>query len=564
MLSKLDTILIGSIPNDLEEVISYNVDRAIKGEIEQFLFGLDAYLTGCPDAKEYYKQKGIDALRLVVDANPKKVDFNMFNSLPDSYFVFNGALEEGVLIGFDMEKEGCPRALYTRNFKIINEMVSLGCISNADKVAKAEASVKGVKTINGMKNVEEALIGVARLDFEGIVGGVPKYKVVVPQQPLRVGLNTPMLMTPLKAIAILSTKLDKVLANNVVRFTENTVKGIKQGVTTSNEGIVRVVYKQDEDVTEYNHINKRIELINPGYNYNLLRYFSYDVESSLYSKGYCTFRPEMLDRLEVVDVEKIDKSKHRLNYRLMRDVYKDKVKNLDLDDMYSITFYDLSSFSTLDDKCDALLTYGDELGNSELYTLMKQNADIFGDLQEELALADARQPKIVKALKIVKNPSSAEEFKDMVANGLAKVTTITKKGKVMEAYVTNNPKLLKTMIGKDYIRTLESPRYRYTEFKKIVENTNFESRDQIESLALKYGIDVGIVVNNVNSVYDGDVSRLVDGIDKHLDELSAKRKNRTLSPSMVTVRDVYARESKDLYTTIDVNQIKQIEYAPMG
>ena len=556
-LDNISKLLIGNIPNDLSEVISFNIDRAIKGESSQFIYGLDAYLKACVASKDHYLKRGKDAILKIVEENPKsKIDINMFNELPDTYFIFNGALEEGVLIGFDMEKEGCPRALYTRNFKVIRELANMGCISNADKIAKAEQSVKGAKTLNGLKNIEEALIGVARLDFEGIVNGKKMYKVVVPQQALRVGLNNPILMTPLKAMYILASKLDYLFSSNIVRFTETTGVGVKQGVVSANAGIVRRVYGS-------NDVSKKLSLIESGYNYNLLRYFTYDLESSVHSKGYATFRPEMLDRLELLNEKDIDKSKHNIDYRLLRSIFDEKVKNLSLDDMYGIRFYDLSAFATVDDKCDALLSYANELDGSELYTIMKQNYNIFGDLSYELAVAEAKVPKVVKDLKIVSNPT-VEQFKDMVEKGLVKVTTLTKKGKVMEVTATNNRKILMQMLGRDYIREFESPRYKYKEFKKVVENTQFKDRGQIEELALKYGIDLGVVVNNVDTNFNGDVTNLVKGIDSHLEALTTKTKNRSLSPTMVAVRNVYAKESKDLYVTIDVSQIKQIEYAPIG
>ena len=556
-LDNISKLLIGNIPNDLSEVISFNIDRAIKGESSQFIYGLDAYLKACVASKDHYLKRGKDAILKIVEENPKsKIDINMFNELPDTYFIFNGALEEGVLIGFDMEKEGCPRALYTRNFKVIRELANMGCISNADKIAKAEQSVKGAKTLNGLKNIEEALIGVARLDFEGIVNGKKMYKVVVPQQALRVGLNNPILMTPLKAMYILASKLDYLFSSNIVRFTETTGVGVKQGVVSANAGIVRRVYGS-------NDVSKKLSLIESGYNYNLLRYFTYDLESSVHSKGYATFRPEMLDRLELLNEKDIDKSKHNIDYRLLRSIFDEKVKNLSLDDMYGIRFYDLSAFATVDDKCDALLSYANELDGSELYTIMKQNYNIFGDLSYELAVAEAKVPKVVKDLKIVSNPT-VEQFKDMVEKGLVKVTTLTKKGKVMEVTATNNRKILMQMLGRDYIREFESPRYKYKEFKKVVENTQFKNRGQIEELALKYGIDLGVVVNNVDTNFNGDVTNLVKGIDSHLEALTTKTKNRSLSPTMVAVRNVYAKESKDLYVTIDVSQIKQIEYAPIG
>lgn len=556
-LDNISKLLIGNIPNDLSEVISFNIDRAIKGESSQFIYGLDAYLKACVASKDHYLKRGKDAILKIVEENPKsKIDINMFNELSDTYFIFNGALEEGVLIGFDMEKEGCPRALYTRNFKVIRELANMGCISNADKIAKAEQSVKGAKTLNGLKNIEEALIGVARLDFEGIVNGKKMYKVVVPQQALRVGLNNPILMTPLKAMYILASKLDYLFSSNIVRFTETTGVGVKQGVVSANGGIVRRVYGS-------NDVSKKLSLIESGYNYNLLRYFTYDLESSVHSKGYATFRPEMLDRLELLNEKDIDKSKHNIDYRLLRSIFDEKVKNLSLDDMYGIRFYDLSAFATVDDKCDALLSYANELDGSELYTIMKQNYNIFGDLSYELAVAEAKVPKVVKDLKIVSNPT-VEQFKDMVEKGLVKVTTLTKKGKVMEVTATNNRKILMQMLGRDYIREFESPRYKYKEFKKVVENTRFKDRGQIEELALKYGIDLGVVVNNVDTNFNGDVTNLVKGIDSHLEALTTKTKNRSLSPTMVAVRNVYAKESKDLYVTIDVSQIKQIEYAPIG
>lgn len=556
-LDNISKLLIGNIPNDLSEVISFNIDRAIKGESSQFIYGLDAYLKACVASKDHYLKRGKDAILKIVEENPKsKIDINMFNELSDTYFIFNGALEEGVLIGFDMEKEGCPRALYTRNFKVIRELANMGCVSNADKIAKAEQSVKGAKTLNGLKNIEEALIGVARLDFEGIVNGKKMYKVVVPQQALRVGLNNPILMTPLKAMYILASKLDYLFSSNIVRFTETTGVGVKQGVVSANDGIVRRVYGS-------NDVSKKLSLIESGYNYNLLRYFTYDLESSVHSKGYATFRPEMLDRLELLNEKDIDKSKHNIDYRLLRSIFDEKVKNLSLDDMYGIRFYDLSAFATVDDKCDALLSYANELDGSELYTIMKQNYNIFGDLSYELAVAEAKVPKVVKDLKIVSNPT-VEQFKDMVEKGLVKVTTLTKKGKVMEVTATNNRKILMQMLGRDYIREFESPRYKYKEFKKVVENTQFKDRGQIEELALKYGIDLGVVVNNVDTNFNGDVTNLVKGIDSHLEALTTKTKNRSLSPTMVAVRNVYAKESKDLYVTIDVSQIKQIEYAPIG
>lgn len=555
-LDNVNKLLIGNIPSELSELISYNIDRAIQGVSSQFIYGLDAYLKEAKTTRDYYIKRGKEVILDIVESNPKaKIDINMLNDIPDSYYIFNGALEDGVLIGFDMEKEGCPRALYTRNFKVIRELSNMGCIVNADKIDKAELSVRGTKTLNALKNIEDVAIGVARLDFEGIVDGKKMYKVVVPQQALRVGLNNPVLMTPLKAMYILGSKLDYILSNRIVRYTETTREGVKQSVVSNNKEIVKKVYVNTD-------VDKRFNLIEPGYNYNLLRYFAYNLESSVYSKGYSTFRPEMLDRLELVRENEIDKSRHNIDYRLLSKVYEDKIKGLTLSDTYGIKFFDLSPFSLLDDKVDALLTYGLELRGSELYTIMKQNPAIFGDIASELKIAETKVPQIVKDLKVVELPN-VEQFKDMVSKGLVRVSTVTKKGKVLEVCVSNNKGVLTEMLGKDYIRDYESVRYKYKEFKKILETKVFKNSSELEQLALEYGVDVGIVVNNIGSNFSGDVSAIIKTIDSKVEELSAKKKIKVTNPMMATVRNVYARGSKDLYITLDVSQIKQIEYSPV-
>lgn len=192
---------------------------------------------------------------------------------------------------------------------------------------------------------------------------------------------------------------------------------------------------------------------------------------------------------------------------------------------------------------------------------MKQNSSLFGNLVEELSDAEARVPTIVKNLKIVNIPKTTDQFTDMLNNGLVRVTTLTKKGRVMEVNASNNKKILVSMLGRDYVREFESTRYKYEEFKKVISRTQFTSRGQLETLALKYGIDMGIVVDSVAIDFTGDVSALIQGVDSILDNL--KSKNKTLSPTQVTVRKVYAKDKNDLYTIIDVSQIKQIEYASL-
>ncbi len=558
-------VLISKLPGDLEVVIAHNIDRAIKGEISQFLYGLDMYLKVDEVAKNYYIQKGKQSIAQVIRDKKVKISDDFFNDLPEMYFAFNGALSEGILIGFDMDKEGCPRALYTRDFSLIHKLASVGCITNAENIDKAEGMVYGTKTINGLKNGKEALIGVARLDLEEVdaTTKLPKFKVVVPQSPLKVGLNAPILMTPLKGMVILSSKLDVLLEKNIVRFTESTPKGIKQSVVTNNDMLVRDFYRGNDPYL----VDNKVKGVKKGYDYALLRYFTHNLESSLYTKGYATFRPEMLDRVECINPNEVDTSQHRLNYINLRGVYKDKVKALSLDELFGITFYDLSTFATLEDKCKGLLEYGESLGNTELYWLMKQNEDIFGNLEEELRIKDESTPQIVKNLKPTSLAGNidmrVEDIKDYLSKGLVKITTLTKKGKVMEVYASNNKKVLMQLLGKDFVREYETVKYKYLEIKRIIENTTFENRRSIEDLVLKYGLNIEVVVQNADDNLTNGVDGIIRGIDTELAKLSEKSSRRRVSPTMVTVRNVYANKSSDLYSMVDVSQITNIEFAPL-
>lgn len=546
---------------ELFQEVQRRIGVALSGQSDQFFFNIDDYLSKTPTIYQEMVIRGKNRLQDIAQKGKWLKTDTMFDYTPEDYLAIFDSLERYVGIGVDMEKEGFPTALYTRNLALLNTLNDNGQLEG--DVDKVISNLEGNKTYRALQEGNYVL---ARLDPIAIVDGVPKFKVVVPRSNLFIGGGKRYVFIPTPFFHLFDTILRQTFATTPFRFTKNTLVGQLSFVSAVSPSVVRDVYTGENTSL----VESKLRKVNTGYDPTKHRYYVYDLEASLTSLGVATFRPEMLDVLKAVHPQEIDKSRYGINFKLLRGIFKTKIKSLNKTQLESLNFIDLSSYANMGDQVEAVYVKLDRTSDKDLYLLMKNNESIFGDIDKSLKTRERLTPKFMKELKAVDLPLNQFErvtfIEDLLRRGVVSFTANTKNGGVFEGVGSNNAEVLKRMLGDEYVRDFESIRSKLYHVRHILYQGGAKSITDMEKLAVEYNIldyiDQDLYFSDI--ILEGDIHDAVSTIDEAIEFLKEKASYKKKPAGTLLYRSVYATVPKDFFGVMDVNKLISIEFAQVA
>lgn len=547
-----------AVEADLKQIF-FNVSlHAIRGNSSQFMYSLEAYLKHADMSRINLYNKGVNNIMRLASENEWKLKQEAIASLDGMYVALFQALEEMVMVGVDMSKEGFPSALYTRSREALNGLYSLGLLEDNGERKYLDA-LDGNKTANA---IAKGLFLAIRLDVVGVYKGLPKFKPVIPRSAIDM---SSFALIPVEFMYLFEDMLREGFRGKAFSFTKSSVIGAVEHKATFSEDIVRRVYNS----TAPELVEAKIKKGRLGYDLMKLRMYCYDLESSIHTLGLASFRPEMLDKIEEYNGP-IDMSQHNINYEYLKGVFRTKIKACNTSQLESLKFTDLSGFANLNDKVEGIIAFSETMKYKNLYWLMKNRPDIFGNVEDALATREKVSPKFLKHMQFVDLPEDSmervEKVKEMLNTGLVKFTAYKKDNTLYERFCTMNPTVLSKLIGKDYVKRFESPRNKMKYVIELIKRGMVTNRSELEKVAIEYNIvgyiDTGIYFANSDND-KVDVQRAVYALEQGLERLTENTPTRNLSPTMVRFKNVFLSEGDSLYGLVNVDNIVTISYVPV-
>lgn len=534
---------------NLGKLLDSTFRRGLMGESDQFIYNIDVYLKNDPTAMSEYYNAGLRALMNVTGKGGKPAVKDVKELKDEMFVAIFGMLTYHTFVGIDMTKEGYPAALYTRNISMIEQMYKSGYITPDTDLKKLYEGLYGNKTALG---IEDSSFYVIRLDVSTFVKDKVLFKPTVPRSRVKIGVGKDFVFIPIDFMHIAADLLNTA-GKQMFKFTKTSVTGRKTHIATCNPDIVRKAYADAPN----NLVESKIKKVQCGYDDVKLRYVAYDLEASVYGLGIASFRPEMLDELKKANAKQLDTSLHNVNYDHLRGIFKTKVKRMRLADFDQFKFIDLSTYPTVSQKADAVMAMAEEIDTRDLYEIMKAYPNIFGDVSDALKTRERNSPKILKHLQTVDN-FDIQSVKDMLNNGVVRITAKNKSNQVYERYASNNTQVLARFLGKNYVKEFESSSIRLKALKaEILDKTSDGtklSRDELEALLVEY--DVLSLVDSSAFVSKNPINVLDESIDAVYD----KRSN-TINDQMILYHKITATDRSNLYGQVNINNIIAIEYA---
>lgn len=534
--------------------------RAQRGETDQFFYNIDHYLNLFPQSKMALAESGYSkVLSLANDYAWKGAKPEL--STPDEYDYMSifDVVSTFVVVGVDMEGEGYPSALYTRNIELLDSLAAEGQL-DVEAYTKVKANLTGAKTY---KSIKDGNFVLARLDVVGQNENGLLFKPMTPKSNLEIGLGKRFVALPVPFMHLFADTIEGALSFSPFSFTKSSADGQRSYNAALNRDIVRMAYKG----SPAEQVEAKIKRLNPGYNVAKQRYYAYDLESSVHGMGVVSFRPEMLDSLTQVGYDKIDTSRHNVDFSILRSIFATRIRGLKAAQLDKFQYIDLSSYANVRDKQQAIIEASEKERDKNLYFLMKANPEIFGDLDEALEKRERLIPKFMKSMQFIDLPVSQEDrltlIRDLLKTGVVKFTSITKSGSMIARVVTDSTVVLERMLGKDYVKNFESIRNKLYHLLKLVENGEIKDRKTLETISVEYNVldYVDQTVYFSPAIDSGDVTDVIAAIKAGIEVLKEKSANRSIPEGAVLYRNVDASNPNDFFGNVNVNNILTLEYA---
>lgn len=551
----------------IQKVMEDNFKKAFSGQTDEFFKIFDNYLLALGENKFLeYARAGYSKVEQIVAQGyaTEKKQQEVLNALSSSYYANYQVLEDMLLVGVDLEtqddKKWHPTALYTRSIPILMYLERNQQLENTlgEVLQKLEKKL--------LPSIVKGLQPVIRLDPVSSIGDKPVFKATVPQKSLDVGGDRPYVLIPLGAYYMFANFMKTLGVKSLMNFETTSIKGLKSYNIATSPVQYGKVYAQSGFSNE--DILMKLNRMVIGFDLTTLRYYAYNVEDSFYNYGVISFRPEMLNRISPITLNQVNTSQHCLDYPLMRAVYRTKISQLNMKTAEKITFDDYRSYANLNDFKEALLIKEKQLSNRELHALMVSNPDIFGDVEEEVEKRRRLQLRVLKGLKPVELPNSVEERKklldDLLMQGVVHIIAKRKTSNtILDVYATNNPNVLRQVLGKDYVKQYETVRIKLLDIQRFIDATSSITRKDLEKLIVEYNLQeyLGEAVGRFTTS-TGDVNLIEFSlyIDEVIVELRRTSKERKFSPYRVLYRNLNSSSSKDLYGNVEASNIIAIEF----
>lgn len=596
-IAKMHEVIMTTALSEKDKVVR---DYFVAKAVQQFGEGLkgggkvpyvqNVLLSGMDNITNYLVQKGTDNLN-TVNATLKGAKKFDVDALSDEYKYLTGLLSFEVLIGRDRANtEERSVSLYTRNEKLIRALAKEGAFSSlsaGDVDKKLEDIEKKLGTAPLAK--DGASLTYIRIDFEEVSANEVSLSIVIPKfRPNIAELE----FYSYPAFSVLAGEIVKVVKSKSILVQLQTSEGIKERKVAFTADKVNALYKGFEPKM----VQKKLKSAKPGWDivgYNLK---GYNLESSLYERGYTAIALEDIVHIGDLALSDVDKTQYAVNYDDLKGIFKTSVKRWTLANYESFAGLDTSEYPLKAGKEEAAIKWVEGVGHKELYTLMSAQPELFGDVVERLAAKDKINPKVLKQLEEVELVEDMEERKkqidEMLSKGLCLIVKSNKKSnKQSESLASNNKVLLARMLGQNYIEKYESVGTKLAYLKNLMTKTHILKskeeilakvyemglNDYIDAEALSRQIDESILAQN-QLVYDkkiqegvapkaaalaeGYTSVLTDGVSQVLADNTIRSSNRT-AEGLITYRKVYADSPESFYGSVNVRNVVGVWYAPM-
>ena len=540
----------------LNSLVGEVIDDALIKNTREFFHNLDAYLPHVPQVLSNKAYLGKEKLRNYASQGnwkPKSVEA-VTDFVDDMYSAIFHTLEEEIVVGIDMEKEGYPSALFTRNIGWLRQLNLKGQIYDGDEVlTKAIGHLIGGKT---EKAFMEAKFFAVRLEEVDNEDGKPIFKVAFPKSLMDIGLNKQFVIIPTRFYQIFEERLNRHFWNRPYEFNKQSVIGEVRGIATHNERFLRETYSAfDKEL-----VDAKLRRIKAGYDITKQRFYAYDLTSSIYSLGLASFRPEMLNTLKPINISDIPTRMHGINFYYLRLVFRTRVSNATLPQLSALGLIDVNSFATNEARIEAVLDIGEGMRDKDLYTHMKLNEEFYGDIVEAVKSRERVAPKFLKQLKPIDLPSNTSErvavIKKLLSEGLVSFVAVKKDGTIFSRMATNNDTVLSRMLGNDYVEHFESIRVKLYDVQGKIARGEVTSPKGYEELAIRYNITDYITPNFFKSK-----EQALEDIANAVLELKEASANRKISESMILYRNPMADNVRNFYGSFNANSLKSLEFA---
>jgi hypothetical protein len=560
---KLFDVLAPKHQEELFHFVLGGIKTAVDGKSDQFFYNIDYYLEQLPQIRASMAQQArVQILEYFETYGWKGNRNDAVDALNDNYLSIFQTLEDYVNVGIDMEADGFPSALYTRSLETLMYLYKAGLMEKDTDSEKMLAGLVGNKTALSLK---EGNFVTVRLDVVGIKNGNPIFKPVTPKSNLDIGGGKRFVIIPVPFMYLMDGVMSTWFADSPFRFVKSSAIGQVTHIAAIGQDVVRKAYEGNTP----SDIESKLRKVRCGYDVAKQRFLAYDLEASLSSTGIASFRPEMLDSLAPVYYEEIDKSRYNIDFSLLRGIFKTRVNNAKVAQLDSLLFIILTGFATLKDKAQAVITASERETDKALYYLMKNNPELFGDIDEALEKRERMIPKFLKTFQVVELPELEEDrvklLTEMLANGVIKFTATSKSGSVFERSGTSSKQILERMLGKDYVKDFESIRNKLYHVKDLLKNGAITNRTELETVAVGYNLldYVDQEVFFADNIDTGDNSSALSAVEAAIKVLIEKGANRKIEPSALLYRSIYATDPSEFFGNINVNNIISVDFAEL-
>lgn len=525
--------------------------KAIVSKSSQYLYSLNQYINKEVAGRCAQTAMG-KYLQIAGQDKAEKIE-PTFAQLGMLYWVSMYYLDLGVCYVFNVDTlEG---ALYTRSYSVLKN--ELGVALDDKKRDEIEKKLSGTSTFKGF---EEKSLFAYRLDAEK-AGSKYRFKAVAPRSRLK--LND-VVVLPITLMYGIGDAFNEMLKGRVAKFEKTSEIGKVRHIITSDADIVRKNYQDYGNDTQIE--NKLRMSDEPGFDVVQCRYMGYDLEAPLTSNKMATFKYEKLDLFTQANKNEIDKSLLGVDIDIIRKSYISSVRGFTSKQLEKVRFIDISSFATVKDAVKRLEEFGYETHSEDLYRIMKSNPEIFGDLDKKISNMQRAKPKFLREFEEVttrvlgsteSRDSMTEEELEQVKKriyslskkGILKIRARAKAGYAYEVTGTMNQEVLdKCYGGRDKWMRFEAPATRLKYAQSLIA-TGIDAGEVISKLDISSYIDMPL----------GNTEDVIKSIDRGIDELKEKEKNKSNSGSVV-VRSIEAENANKFIRSITIDTIERIAY----
>lgn len=544
--------ILNKISTKLSDIVYYNVMLGIQGQSNKFTHSVEKYIKADGNLMSHYVEQGAREMEEIATTYgwlPKKEGIEkVLEGVSNEYLGVFSILNEIPVVGVNLEKEDYPVALYTRSFDVLEKLNSAGYLANYDDSILNYLYGKTFAT--KLKKGEQSLV---RLDLVESVDGKVLLKLTKARETYRVGENFYML--PLFGHNMIANELSKTMGNAIAVEYGVDETTLSRKITTIDPTVVQAVYEKSDDKRE---VAKRAKVAGATqYDILSMTMQMVDIESSTEALGIIRVRPEMLHSIKVVGLDQVDTSRHNVDFTLLRGIYNTRIKGAKLEAIDNLALIDVSSYATLQDKKKAYLDHGASLRNTLIYTVIKQNEDFFGNLEEGLEARRRVTSRFLKGFESVEltgdKDAKVAQLRSLMDKGVVKFSAQRKDYTIYNRRVSNNREVLSRMLGEDYVKYFESAKNRLYEAGKQIQANNLDKKG-LQELVFEYDLFDLVDVNAFTSSRSEAGKQIYEAIGT-IDE-----KKKAPKEGYVTFRSIDASSSENFYGSIDVDKIMEVEF----